>query len=95
VSSARAAASRAQYTVYQAHIDHLHHVLQDDRLDDHTLAWNDLDHLFEHQPIDSLVNRRSAQSQQGGDRCFIDAFTRLELAGDDPVFDRLIGRVAQ
>ena len=60
VVSSRSSKSSAIDFIYQAHIDHLHHVLQDHRLDDDTFARNDLDHLFKHQPIDSLVDGRSA-----------------------------------
>ena len=60
VVSSRGSKSRAIDFIYQAHVDHLHHVLQDDRLDDDTLARNDLDHFFEHQPIDSLVDGRAS-----------------------------------
>ena len=60
VVSSRGGKSSAIHFIYQAHIDHLHYVLQDHRLDDHTLARNDLDHFFKHQPVDSLVNRGSA-----------------------------------
>ena len=81
--------------VDQSHIDHLHHVMQDYRLDDHAFARNDLDHFLDHQAIESLVDGGAAQSEQCRDRRFVDAFARLELAGDDPMFDLLIGRVTQ
>ena len=57
VVSSRGGKSSAIHFIYQAHLDHLHHVLQDHRLDDDTLARNDLDHFFKHQSIDSLVDR--------------------------------------
>ena len=57
VSSRRGKSSAIDF-IDQAHVDHLHHVLQDHRLDDHTLARNDLDHFFKHQSIDSLVDGR-------------------------------------
>jgi len=60
IVSSRRGESCAIDFIYEAHVDHLHHVLQDHRLDDDTLAWNDLDHFFKHQPIDSLVYRGAA-----------------------------------
>ena len=53
VVSSRSSKSSAIHFVYQAHIDHLHNVLQDHGLDDHALARNDFDHFFQHQPIDA------------------------------------------
>ena len=52
-------------------------------------------HLLEHEPIERLMDRRPAKPEKRRHRRLVDAFARLEFAGDDAILDRLVGLVTQ
>ncbi len=52
--------------VDQSDFDDLQNLIEADGLDDHALAGDHLDHAFDHQAIERLMNRRPADLEHGG-----------------------------
>jgi hypothetical protein len=69
--------------------------MQDDGLNNHTLARNDIDHFFQHETVEGLMNGSTSIAEESRYARLVDTFTRFKLASDDPMFDGLIGGIAQ